>query len=72
MSEERIQRLVAQFDGAIKYTPMLADHPEWTDEQCLAFARKWHAVAIARLDAGELHWNDNIPYCRNDPTKVKR
>lgn len=62
---ERIERLVAQFNGAIKYAPMLADHPDWTDEQCVAFARKWDAVARARRQAGDLRWNEGIPYGRN-------
>lgn len=65
MSAERIERLVAQFNGAIKYTPMLADHPDWTDEACLEFARKWDAVARARYLAGDAKWNNGIPYCRN-------
>lgn len=74
--QERIDRLVAQFNGAIKYTPMLQDHPDWTDEQCLAFARKWHAVVIDRLrPRGALRqsdplWNNGIPYCRNIPTQA--
>lgn len=72
MSEERIKRLVAQFDGAIKYAPMLKDHPDWTDEQCLELARKGHELAVERLKAGDPLWNRSIPYCRNDPTKVKR
>lgn len=62
---ERIERLVAQFNGAIKYAPMLADHPDWTDEQCIAFARKWDAVARARYLAGAAKWNNGIPYGRN-------
>lgn len=61
----RIERLVAQFNGAIKYAPMLADHPDWTDEECLAFARKWDAVARARYLAGDPKWNNGVPYCRN-------
>lgn len=62
---ERIERLVAQFNGAIKYTPMLADHPNWTDEHCLAFARKWDAEARKRYLAGDPKWNNGIPYARN-------
>lgn len=62
---ERINRLVAQFNGAIKYTPMLADHPDWTDEACIAFARKWDAIARERHQAGDPQWNNGIPYCRN-------
>ena len=84
MSEERIARLVAQFDGAIKYAPMLQDHgvgtkKPWSDEQCLAFAREWHAKAIEglrralRIEANGFEpverqvprWNNKIPYCRN-------
>lgn len=78
----RIDRLVAQFNGAIKYAPMLQDHPEWTDEQCLAFAREGHAKAIAGLkraiqierngfepvERQVPRWNNKIPYCRNLPT----
>lgn len=45
----RVPSLVAKFDGAIKYLPMVLDHPEWTDEQCLAFAKKHHATAISQL-----------------------
>lgn len=68
---ERVEYLVSQFNGLIKYYPMLQDHPDWTNEQCLAFARKHHALAKARLDAdpNDPQWNDRIPYCRNDPTK---
>jgi len=62
---DRIEKLVAQFSGAIKYTPMLADHPEWTDEQCIAFARKWDALARERRNANDPLWNAAIPYCRN-------
>lgn len=62
---ERIERLVAQFNGAIKYAPMLADHPDWIDEACVAFARKWDAVARKRHAAGDPKWNNGIPYCRN-------
>jgi len=86
MSEERIQRLVAQFDGAIKYAPMLQDHPDWTDEQCLAFAREWHAKAIAglkralQIEANGFEpverqvprWNNKVPYCRNVITPAMR
>lgn len=68
---ERVDRLVAQFDGAIKYLPLLTDHPELADEECLAFARKWYAVAVERLKRGDPKWNNGIPYCRNDPKKVK-
>lgn len=82
MTEDRIKMLIEQFDGAIKYAPLLTDHPDWSDEQCLAFAREGHAKAIAQLKnamvrdkAGEGHWhnqvpvwNDRIPYCRNQPT----
>lgn len=65
---QRVPALAKAFNGAIKYTPMLKDHPEWTDEQCLEFAQKWHAVAIERLKAGDPKWNDRIPYCRNITT----
>jgi hypothetical protein len=63
-----LDELVVEFDGAIKYTPMLKDHPEWTKEQCLAFAHKWHAVAVERLRKSAVGWNDGVPYCRNNPT----
>jgi hypothetical protein len=86
-----LQGLISEFDGAIKYNAMLADHGRdktykgeisaaaWTREQCVEFARAWHAVAIERLRASELvgntyrtsdgkPWNDLIPYCRNEPT----
>lgn len=67
---DRIDGLVKKFNGAIKYAPMLKDHPDWSDAECIAFARKWHAVAIERLrnGNGDLPWNDRIPYCRNLPT----
>lgn len=79
---ERIDALVSQFNGAIKYVSMLKDHPDWSDDECIAFARKGHEQAIAQLKeamrrdkAGEGHWhnqvpvwNDRIPYCRNQPT----
>jgi hypothetical protein len=70
--EERVKRLRARFDGAIRYREMLLDHPEWTDEECLAFARNWHE--IAEIQAGdpayEGRWNDGVPYCRNDIAKA--
>lgn len=72
MNEDRIKHLVAQFDGAVKYGQMLADHPDWTDEQCLALARKGHALAVERLKRGDSRWNAGIAYARNDPSKVKR
>lgn len=71
MSQERIAKLVAEFDGAIKYAPMLADHPEFTDDCAIAFARKWDDVARQR-GIGAPGWNHGIPYCRNDPLKVPR
>lgn len=61
----RIDGLVAQFDGLIKYTPMLQDHPEWTDEECVAFARKEHARAVEQHAQNPARWNDGVPYCRN-------
>lgn len=82
MMEDRIKALVAKFNGAIKYGQLLKDHPDWTDDECVAFAREGHAKAIAQLKnamardkAGEGNWhnqvpcwNDRIPYCRNLPT----
>lgn len=68
IEEPRKVAMLAEFDGAIKYGPMLNDHPDWTNEQCIAFARKWHAIAIERLRDGEAQWNEGIPYCRNEPT----
>lgn len=62
---ERIDKLVAEFNGLIKYAPMLKDHPDWTDAQCIEFAKKWHAVAEERHAKGDPKWNDRIPYCRN-------
>jgi hypothetical protein len=67
---DRIERLVAVFNGLIKYTPMVKDHPDWSDDECLAFARKWHAVAKERLKRGDPRWNDQVPYCRNIPKGV--
>lgn len=64
----RVPALVKAFDGAIKYAPMLKDHPDWSDKDCVAFARKWHAVAIERLRAKDPAWNNGIPYSRNIPT----
>lgn len=80
----RVPALRAIFDGAIRYNEMLIDNPDWTDEQCLAFAREWHAVVATRfkehraslnqysvgLDGAPLGWNEGIPYCRNDITKA--
>lgn len=82
MAEQKLDALIAEFNGAIKYLPMLADHPEWTHDECITFARKWHAVAITNLRAAlaeeiktgvswgsqPKRWNDRIPYCRNQPT----
>lgn len=67
---ERVPALRAVFDGAIRYNEMLMDHPDWTDEQCLAFAREWHAKTVAQAKANPEAWNDGIPYCRNDITKA--
>jgi hypothetical protein len=72
MNNSRIKKLVGSLDGAIKYAPMIADHPKWSDAECVAFARKWHDVAVARLKSGDPRWNNGIPYCRNDSTKVKQ
>ena len=62
---QRVARLVATFNGAIKYLPMLTDHPEMSDEEALAFARHWHAIAKERYRSGDEKWNNGIPYCRN-------
>jgi hypothetical protein len=73
--EERAQRLMKIFNGAIKYYPMLQDHGnDWTDEECIEFAKELHKEAIRGLtEADELSgfegWNHGIPYCRNIPTK---
>lgn len=65
--EDRIKALVAKFNGAIKYTPMLKDYPDWSDDECVAFARKWHVKAIKGLRAaferdrhrqGSGHWHN--------------
>lgn len=63
-----LDELVREFNGAIKYAPMLKDNPKWTKEECLAFARKWHAVAIERLRKNDPKWNEGIPYGRNIAT----
>lgn len=69
--EERVKRLRAVFDGAIRYWPMLDQHPEWSDEECVKFAMKWHAKAVEQFKAvGKMGWNWGIPYCRNDHTKA--
>lgn len=47
--DSRVAKLVSQFDGAIKYEPMIKDHQDWSDDQCLELARRWHAVAIVQL-----------------------
>jgi len=72
-----LELLIAEFNGAIKYAPMLKDHPDWTKEECINFARMWHAVAIAQLrERGPSmaiegpKWNGGIPYCRNIPTEA--
>lgn len=83
-AHSRVPALVARFNGAIKYLPMVLDHPEWTDDQCIEFAKKNHAIAIAQLSAKPLTlisvvsspessallsgWNNGVPYCRNIPT----
>lgn len=81
---ERIEELIAKFNGGVKYAAMLADHPSWTDDECVAFAKKWHEVAIKQLSeaikqAGSVEkfwklnglggWSNGIPYGRNLPTK---
>lgn len=79
---ERVDKCVAEFNGAIKYAPMLKDHQDWTGDECVAFAQLWHEVAVKQLKeafrrdrAGEGNWhnqapcwNDRILYCRNLPT----
>jgi hypothetical protein len=65
MSAERIAKLVARFDGLIKYAPMLQDHPDWADDQCIAFAQEMHAVALIQYEGNPATWNSGIPYCRN-------
>jgi hypothetical protein len=44
-----LSELIAEFNGAIKYAPMIIDHPDWTKDDCLKFARENHAKAIAQL-----------------------
>lgn len=56
---------MARFDGVIKYTPMLQSNPDWTDDECVAFARKWHKVAQEQHAVNPAGWNLGIPYCRN-------
>lgn len=63
--KDRIDGLVKQFNGVIKYTPMLQDHPDWADKECVAFARYWDAIARQRHAAKDPRWNNGIPYCRN-------
>jgi hypothetical protein len=62
---ERVPALVARLDGQIKYYPMLLDHPEWSDDECIALASIWDGVARERHAAGETDWNRGIPYARN-------
>lgn len=66
----RVPMLRAIFDGAIRYNEMLTDHPDWTDEQCLLFAREWHAKTVEQAKANPEAWNEGIPYCRNDIVKA--
>lgn len=61
----RVDALVKRFDGQIKYLPMLLDHPEWSDDECVAFAQKWDAVAKEQRKADPAKWNRGVPYCRN-------
>lgn len=63
--EIRVGRLVARFDGLIKYRPMLQDHPEWTDDECVAFASAQHLRALEQHRVSPATWNNGIPYCRN-------
>lgn len=79
-----LDELIAEFNGAIKYAPMLQDHPDWTKEQCLVCAREGHAKAITglrkalqmqaegwgRWEVQVPRWNNKIAYCRNIPTVV--
>lgn len=69
---DRIAKLVARFDGLIKYTPMIQDHPDWSDDECIAFAREMHTRAVAQYAVDRATWNSGIPYCRNvfRPEKV--
>lgn len=67
---ERVPRLRAIFDGAIRYNEMLLDNPGWTDDECIAFARENHAKALEQWRANPQAWNDGIPYCRNDVSKA--
>lgn len=62
---ERIDTLVARFDGLIKYAPMLQDHPDWSDDECIAFAQAQHARAVAQYAVDPATWNNGVPYCRN-------
>lgn len=63
--EVRVGRLVARFDGLIKYRPMLQDHPDWTDDQYVAFAAEQHQRAVQQRVASPSGWNNGVPYCRN-------
>ena len=61
----RIDKLVSEFDGLIKYTPMIQDHPKWTDEQCIAFAKEQHEKALTQYAKDPGSWNYGVAYARN-------
>lgn len=63
--EARIPVLVARFDGLIKYRPMLQDHPDWTDDECVEFAVTHHERAVEQYLRDPATWNSGVPYCRN-------
>ena len=65
MSEDRISVLVARFDGLIKYAPMLQDHPGWSDDECIEFAKIQHVRALRQRAETPDEWNSGVPYCRN-------
>lgn len=63
--DQRINDLRKRFDGLIKYVPMLADHPDWSDDRCIEVAKVAHDLAVHRRKINPETWNSGIPYCRN-------
>ena len=68
-------KLIASFNGAIKYEPFTADifNGHWDKqigdadvfEFALQQAKQWHETAAAKHAQGDAAWNNGTPYCRN-------
>ena len=69
--QARVDKLIAAFDGLIKYNDLLKDHWDWSDEQVLKFVKDQHSRAVKQYYNNKETWNEGVPYCRNDMQKAE-